>query len=698
MKKAKQLFCILTALFLLISSAPAVHAATQENEDEDKILAPYFVVQGSSSCIERFPLRATSVNAAINGMIAEIFVTQTYTNEGEEPISARYVFPASSGVSVHGMTMEIGNQLVTAQIKEKEEAKQEFEQAKRQGKSASLLEQQRPNVFTMDVANIMPGDVAKIELHYTQMITPKDGVYEFIFPTVVGPRYAEPGEDKETESGSSWIRSPYLPKGETPLGSYDITVNLDAGVPVTELSCKSHEINVSKNGDSKARITLADQEDYAGNRDFILKYRLTGESLQTGLVLTAGTAAGEGSSSKTASAGQSAPPEENFFMVTVQPPERYVPEDIPPREYIFVLDVSGSMNGYPLDTAKALIRNLVSGLKESDRFNLVLFSGSSEQMADTSLPATRDNIRKAIDLVDSQDGYGGTSLSPALETAVAIPSDEGFARSIVIITDGYISGEQNVFEIVNQNMDSASFFSFGIGCSVNDYLIKGIANAGLGESFLVTDEADAASTAQSFCTYVKTPLLTEIQVDFGDFEAYDTEPSVPSTLFSRKPIVLFGKWKGEPRGTIRITGKTGNQDYEQEIEVTPAAVTTQSDAIRYLWARTKLERLMDYGFSKDDPSVKEEVTEIGLAYSLMTPYTSFVAVVDTVRNPEGKSRDVDQPNPLPLHVSNLAVGGGYAAYSEPESLIVIILAAGALLPGLLRKRKQMRQNGGENAV
>ena len=122
-------------------------------------------------------------------------------------------------------------------------------------------------------------------------------------------------------------------------------------------------------------------------------------------------------------------------------------------------------------------------------------------------------------------------------------------------------------------------------------------------------------------------------MDFGDFEAYDTEPSVPSTLFSRKPIVLFGKWKGEPRGTIRITGKTGNQDYEQEIQVTPAAVTTQSDAIRYLWARTKLERLMDYGFSKDDPSVKEEVTEIGLAYSLMTPYTSFVAVVDTVRIP-----------------------------------------------------------------
>lgn len=670
MKKAKRLFCILTALFLLASSAPTVHAASGEDQDGDEILAPYFVVQKGSSAIERFPLRATSVNASINGMIAEIFVTQTYSNEGEEPINARYVFPASSGVSVHGMTMEIGNQLVSARIREKEEAKQEFEQAKSQGKSASLLEQQRPNVFTMDVANIMPGDTAKIELHYTQMITPKDGVYEFIFPTVVGPRYAEPGEGKaEEDSGGSWIRSPYLPKGAAPLGTYDITVNLDAGVPVADLSCKSHEINISRNGGSKARITLADQDDYAGNRDFILKYRLTGDDLQTGLVLTSKTDA-----------------DENFFMVTIQPPERYVPKDIPPREYIFVLDVSGSMNGYPLDTAKSLIRSLVSGLKESDLFNLILFSGSSEQMSEVSLPATADNIKKAIDLVDGQGGYGGTSLSPALESAVAIPSDENFARSIVIITDGYISGEQNVFDIVNQNMDSASFFSFGIGCSVNDYLIKGIANAGLGESFLVTDEADAASMAERFCTYVKAPLLTGIQVDYGDFEVYDTEPSTPSTLFSRKPVVLFGKWKGEPAGTIRITGKTGNQDYEQEIAVTPAAISEESGAIRYLWARTKLERLMDYGFSKDDPSVKEEVTKIGLAYSLMTPYTSFVAVVDTVRNPGKSGRDVNQPNPLPLQVSNLAVGGGYTAYSEPESLFVAILAAAALLPGFLRRR------------
>ena len=676
MKNGKRRFCILSALLLWIFCAPVICAASQEENGEDEILAPYFVIQKGASSVDTFPLKATSVAVTVNGMIAETHVTQTYANMGKEPISARYVFPASSSVSVHGMTMEIGNQLVCAKIKEKEEAKKEFEQAKSEGKSASLLEQQRPNVFTMDVANIMPGDSAKIELHYTQMITPRDGVYEFVFPTVVGPRYAEPGEgaaDGSEGGRNGWVRSPYLPKGQTPLGTYDITVNLDAGVPVSELSCKSHEIEVSKNGDTKACVTLADKEDYAGNRDFILNYKLTGDELQTGLVLTRGE-------------------RENFFLVTVQPPERYVPQDIPPREYIFVLDVSGSMNGYPLDTAKTLIRDLVSGLRETDRFNLILFSGSSQKMAEKSLPATAENIRQAVDLVDRQEGGGGTSLAPALEEAIAIPRTEsdaaGCARSIVVVTDGYISGEQNVFDLINQNMSTASFFSFGIGSSVNDYLIKGIANAGLGEAFIVTDEADALSTAQSFRTYIQTPLLTDIQVDYEGFEVYDTEPSVPSTLFAQKPIVLFGKWKGEPSGTIRISGKTGTKDYEQQIPVAASAISQQSDALRYLWARTRLEQLMDYGFSKDDPSVKDEVTRIGLTYSLMTPYTSFVAVVDSIKNPEGKSKDVNQPNPLPLQVSNLAVGGGYVAYSDPGSLRVIFPLAGALFLGFLRKKKR----------
>lgn len=671
MKKKKKRICLLLTVLIFSLSYPVSAYAQTNNEEstqEDKTLAPYFVIQNPDSSVDRFPLKETNVITNINGVIAETYVTQTYANEGVNPINASYVFPASSDVTVHGMTMEIGNNRVTAQIKEREEAKQEFNQAKSEGKSASLLEQQRPNVFTMDVANIMPGDTARIELHYTELIRPEEGSYEFIFPTVVGPRFASPSEAGNTDT-NDWVESPYLPDGETPPGKYHITVNLSTGVPITELTCKSHEINITKNGESSAKITLSNPSDYAGNRDFILKYKLTGEELKSGLVLTKGES-------------------ENYFMLSLQPPKRYVPEDIPPREYIFVLDVSGSMNGYPLDTAKVLIQDLVTNLKETDKFNLILFSGASVQMSAKSLPATDKNIKKAVDLIDKQKGYGGTSLSPALLDALAIPAEESIARSIVVITDGYISGEQNVFDIINQNMNNCSFFSFGIGSSVNDYLINGIAKAGLGESFIVTDSEDAASTAQRFRTYIQTPLLTDIQVTYDGFEVYDVEPSVPGTLFAQKPIVLFGKWQGEPVGSIKITGKTGSQDYCEELQVADIKTMEQNNAIGYMWARTRLERLMDYGYSKDDPSVKDEVTQLGLSYSIMTPYTSFIAVIDTIRNPEGNADHVDQALPLPLQVSNLAVGGGYRAYSEPETVILILLMASVLSLNLLYHKKK----------
>lgn len=668
MKKKRKWLCMLLALLVFVSSAPVVCAKEETSEDEDSISAPYFIVESSDSSVDRFPLKGTDVTVNINGMIAEIFVNQTYANEGENPINARYVFPASSDVTVHGMTMQIGNHMVTARIKEREEAKQEFEQAKSEGKSASLLEEQRPNVFTMDVANIMPGDTAKIKLHYTQLITPCEGTYEFVFPTVVGPRYMSASEDA-SDDHNHFVGTPYLPDGKTPNNTYSITVNLSTGVPITDLRCKSHEINIVKSGESSAQVTLANPEDYAGNRDFILKYKLNGEDIRSGLMLSEGS-------------------DENYFMLTVQPPERFEPEEITRREYIFVLDVSGSMNGYPLDTAKILIRDLVSNLREEDSFNLILFSGSSVQMSKKSVPATEENIKKALNLIDKQEGYGGTSLSPALEDAVAIPSKHNIARSIVVITDGYVSGEQNAFDIINDNMDKASFFSFGIGNAVNEYLIKGIATAGLGESFIVTDAEDAAATADRFRTYIQSPLLTDIQVAYDGFEVYDVEPSVPSTLFAQKPIVLFGKWKGEPKGTITITGKKGKDDYAQEIKVEDVTTYEKVDAIRYLWARMRLERLMDYGYSKDDPSVKEEVTQIGITYSIMTPYTSFIAVVEEIRNPEGNSTDVDQALPLPLQVSNLSVGGGYRAYSEPADMILVVALIGIMLIGGLRHRKR----------
>ena len=659
MRKMKHRLCILFTLLLFFAHSTTICGA-QYDDDTDATLAPYFLIDGMDTATDSFPLKETNVSVNINGIFAETFVTQTYSNEGQEPINATYVFPASSRVTIHGMKMEIGDEIITAKIKEKEEARHDYEQAKSEGKSASLLEQQRPNVFTMDVANVMPGDIIRIELHYTEMITPTDGIYQFVFPTVAGPRYTSPSVPKSLKA-ETWIASPFLRLGDTPREKYNINVNLSAGVPITDLQCSSHKIDVAWDNQTSARISLSNPEEFAGNRDFILDYKLTGTEISSGLMLGTGDS-------------------ENFFLLMVQPPERYTPETIPPREYIFILDVSGSMYGFPLDTSKELIRNLAGSLRETDRFNVILFSDSLIQMSPESVPATAENVQKAFALIDNEEGGGGTELAPALETALAIPASPGAARSVIAITDGYISGEREIFDIIGRNIGTTNFFSFGIGSSVNRYLIDGIAKTGLGESFVVTDPSEAASTADRFRTYIQSPILTDVQVTYDGFDVYDIEPPTLSTLFASRPIVLFGKWKGEPSGTIHITGKTGGRDYAEDIPVSAAIPLEANNIIQYLWARTRVERLTDYGMTEDlQANAKKEVTELGLRYSMMTPYTSFIAVTEKVRNTEGKSTDVKQPLPIPMNVSEWAIGNGYTVGSEPGSLLLVLLMAAAVL-------------------
>lgn len=679
MNKFKILFSLGLVLLLFTFPATTVFADDLSADDQDRTLAPYFFIEDGDPSADKFPLKETDVKTNINGIIAETFVTQIYANEGSKPINARYVFPCSTKVAVHGMTMQIGDEIIKAQIKERVEAQQEFEEAKSEGKSTSLLEQERPNVFTMNVANIMPGDTVKIELHYTETITQADGKYEFVFPTVVGPRYAASTTDTADDT-NQFVETPYIMDGDTPPDKYNIAINLTSAVPISEITCPSHKI-VTDIDSNNALITLANPEDYAGNRDFILDYSLTGKEITSGLMLNKGGIAGDNDTN------------ENFFMLTVQPPERYTLDDILPREYIFVLDVSGSMYGYPIDTAKKLVRNLVGNLRPTDTFNVVLFSGISAQMSPKSVPATNDNINRALDLIDQEDGSGGTELRPALQSAIDIPrTSNDIARSVIVITDGYITEESSIFEIISKNLGETDFFSFGIGDGVNRYLIEGIAKAGQGEAFVVEDPAKATEVAENFRDYIQSPILRNIKVKYNGFSTYDTEPKKLPTLFAKRPIVLFGKWKGEPKGTIEITGTMGNgEEYKQVIQVADAQAQESNSALPYLWARSRVEQLMDYGIAGDEDEMKgvqKEVTQIGLDYSMLTQFTSFIAVTEEVRNSGDAAKDVDQPLPLPLHVSNLSVGA-YTSGSEPGTAAILVIAALAAIVGvirLLRKR------------
>jgi len=623
--------------------------------EEDKTLSPYFYVENGDSSVDNFPLEETNVTVNITGVIAEVVVAQKYKNNGTKPISASYVFPASTRAAVHGMKMIIGNEIINAKIEERQAAQKTFDTAKRQGKSATLLKQQRPNVFSMNVANIMPDASISVELRYTELLVPTDGIYSFVYPTVVGPRYSSQVEAKSPET-DLWVKNPYLKEGALPHTIFNINSHVSTGIALQEVVCTSHKTNINYESDSVADISLENPEDFGGNRDYILKYRLAGEEIESGLLLYEGE-------------------DENFFLLMVQPPERVLPEDIPGREYIFIVDVSGSMHGFPLNTSKQLLRNLIGNLRSTDKFNVILFSGCSQLMSPYSFPANKENIDKAIQLIDEQSGGGGTELYAALKRGMDIDKDESFSRSIIIVTDGYISAEKDVFDLIHNNLNRTNVFSFGIGSSVNRYLIEGIAKAGLGEPFIVTKPEESNQIAEKFRQYIQSPVLTGIELNKWGFDAYDVEPASIPDLFAKRPVVVFGKYRNHAEGVIEISGQSGSGEYVQTINVSDTKPSETNHALRYLWARTRIAQLSDFNFNANSEENKAEVTSLGISYNLLTANTSFVAVREVVVNPEGHSKDVDQPLPLPENVSNLAVGSDMASVPEPDILILIIAFA-----------------------
>lgn len=652
------------ALLAVAVSFTSIRA--QETVGEaDKTLAPYFLVQGDPS-VDQLPLKDTRVDVSVSGVIADVKVRQIYRNEGVRPINASYVFPASTRAAVYAMRMQLGNEIIVAKIKEREQAKKEFEKAKEEGKSASLLEQQRPNVFSMSLANIMPQEQVEIELRYTELLIPTDNVYEFVFPTVVGPRYASPGTTNSKTD--SFVQTPYQHQGQKPASELHITTRIAAGLPIYDISCPSHKVFPQWQSNGVAQLQLDDSDPFQGNRDFIVRYRLAGDQIASGLLLFQGA-------------------DENFFLYMAQPPQRVATESIPPREYIFVVDVSGSMEGFPLNTSKRLLRDLIGKLQPTDLFNVVLFAGDSTLLSPQSLEANPQNIAKAIALLEQQRGSGGTELLAAMQQAMSLPRQEGISRSLLLVTDGFVAGEQGVFDHIRNNLNRCNVFAFGIGTSVNRYLIEGVAKAGMAEPFIVTEEGEAAGVADKFREYVQSPVLTDIQVRANGFDIYDVNPTQFPDLFAQRPIIMFGKWRGPVTGTFELTGKNSQGVFTSQVNVASTQIDEANSALRYLWARSRIAELSDYADYKDQDANQKAITELGLKYNLLTRYTSFIAVREVVTNPTGSAQDVNQPLPLPLRVSELAVGGTEVG-SEPELIVLIAVALVMVTTLILFRRRR----------
>jgi Ca-activated chloride channel family protein len=661
--KSKFIVLILAAFAV---AAPAKLLA-QETQPQQKSLAPYFYVKSKDSAGDELPLKETSADVQIAGVIADVTISQVYRNEGQIPLEALYIFPGSTHAAVYALDMDVGERHIVAKIKEKAAARKDYEQAKSEGKSASLLEEHRPNIFQMNVANIMPGDTIKVRLHYTEILVPEESQYEFVFPTVVGPRYSnKPASD--APPSEHWVENPYLHEGQAPTYTFNFALALDSAIPIKDVSSPSHRIDVTYDDPAHARVALNPAESGGGNRDFVLRYRLAGAAIESGLLLYKGDT-------------------ENFFLLMAEPPKRVDAQAIMPREYTFILDVSGSMWGFPLDTAKALIHDLITALRPTDKFNVLLFSGDSALLSPIALDATPANVASALGLISKQPAGGGTELLPALKHAFSLPTTEGYSRAFVVITDGYVDVEPEAFDLIRNSLGAANLFAFGIGSSVNRHLMEGMARAGQGEPFIVSKPEEAPYAARRFKDYIESPLLTKLSLESSGIELYDVDPIAIPDLYAQRPVVLFGKWRGESDGVLSLKGSAADGEYRASFTLSPKNANAKLSALKYLWARSRIATLNDYNnLSSSDDRVKE-VTALGLAYNLLTPHTSFIAVDEVVRNTSGSGQQVKQPLPLPQGVADSAVGEQVPSVPEPETYALMAVCLLMMSAALAMNRK-----------
>ena len=442
-----------------------------------------------------------------------------------------------------------------------------------------------------------------------------------------------------------------------------------------DIRSSSHDIEVAGVGTRQAQVSLRQPAEAtarrADNRDFRLDYRLAGNHIESGLMLFRGET-------------------ENFFLAMVEPPQAVATRHVTPRDFIFVVDISGSMHGFPLDTAKILMQDLLGGLRASDTFNVMLFSGSSRMLSARSVPATRANVEQALASLRETGGGGSTEIVPALRRIATLPKADGVSRSVVVITDGYVSVEAEVFQLIKRDLNRHNVFAFGIGSSVNRHLIEGMARAGQGEAFVVTRPELAAEQAARFRRIIEAPVLTQVQARFEGIDVMDVEPAQLPDVLAGRPVMLFGKWRdvAGASGTPKLVVQGRAADGALRIE-TAAREDQASASLRHLWARQRIATLGDQEALEGNAAHKPAITELGLRYGLLTPYTSFLAIDHVVRNSNpALATEADQPLPLPEGVSSLAVGGSLGAHvpSTPEPATWAALAIALLTLGVTGRR------------
>ena len=617
------------------------------------------------------PLKHTDVQIEVSGFVARATVTQQYTNPFESPIEAVYTFPLPDDAAVDDMQMQVGDRVIKGVIKKRDEARKIYEDAKQAGKRTSLLEQERPNIFTQSVANIMPGDDIKITIRYVNILKYSEGNYELVFPMVVGPRYI-PGDvavgktgrgtvpDTDVVPDASRITPPVLKPGERTGHDISLSVHLDAGVPIKGVHSVSHVLDTKVVSEHERNLALH-PADTLPNKDFILRYEVAGKAPEMAVIPHYDERGG-------------------FFTLIIQPQRSVANNQIVPRELIFIVDTSGSMYGFPLDKSKEAMRRLIKGMRPTDTFNVVRFAGDTGTLWSKPQPYTSENAKTAIAYVDNMSGGGGTEMRKGIIEALSQPAAEGYLRIAFLLTDGYVGDEDRIFQAIEKEARGARIFTLGVGSSVNRYLLDRAAVVGRGEAFYVRQDESSQDVIDNFFNRVDKPALAHITIDWGNLNVEQLYPSKVPDLWAGQPIRIHGRYRTVGTSQVTVRGQLGTRNYEQKLNVNLPTKAPEHDAMASVWAREKVKMLMlDMARFGRKPDVVEQITQTGLEFNLMTQWTSFVAVEEKVVNQGGKVTTVTQPVELPEGVSYEGIFGN----DETDGMVLEDIASSTVFRSVM---------------
>ena len=620
------------------TSEPAAATPAESDGDGDRPSEGVLQLGGALQPGELagFPLKGTTVHASVRGFVARVTVEQTFENPYQRPVEAVYLFPLPDDSAVDAMELSAGDRVVRGEIRRREQAQREYRAARQRGVLASLLEQERPNLFRQSVANIRPGDEVRVSLSYTQVLPYEEGSYRFVYPMVAGPRYtpAAAGDDEDAPAAQgSNIRQVTLAGGER-RDRVRIAIDAEMGTELRGIESPTHQLRIDRRSSANALVELQD-DDVAPDRDLDVRFAVAGEAPVVSAVASPPTSDGPG-----------------YLTLAVHPRLRVPDAEITPREIVFLVDTSSSMHGRPMELARAAMLQALDGLRESDTFRVIRFSDRASELSDEPLAATRENIGRGKQFVRGLQALGATEMGLGITAALSRQGDPGRMRIVLLMTDGYIGNEADVLRAVNEQLGQARVFAFGVGSAVNRYLLTRLAEVGRGDLQVVTLDESPEEAATRFHERISKPYLTDIQLDWGGLQVSDVYPRRAPDLYADRPMVVHGRYAQAGDGTITLRGRVAGRVFEHQVPVhLPAASETPSGEVPSLWARARIRDLMMAMALRPTDALREEVISTGLAHRLLTQWTSFVAVDEGYRTgDDGEPLRVNEPSTLPAGV------------------------------------------------